>query len=137
MNENYTDIGHLTDLTESDQNKKKHHAVKHFNYFLRQNRYIAFVNISEMKMSDVTDAIAGEFATYMARFARVGCRIDRPLLSYLTAYGYLSAWKMYFVSKYKDETLNPVFGKDKWGTYLRAIYKEKSRQARDEGKVRN
>ena len=136
LNDNYTDIGHLKELTESDQNKKKkHHAVKHFNYFMRQTRSIRFNHISVMNMSDVTDEIADIFATYMACYARFGCRVDRPLLSYLTSYGYLSAWKMYFVTKYKYETLNPVFGKDNWGTYLRAIYKEKSCQARAEGKV--
>ena len=86
-------------------------------------------------MADIDDASMGEFATFLALKATKYCLPDQPLIKYLTAYGYLSAMKMYFVNKFKNEPLSPVFEPLKFRQYLNAIFKTKSEQARNSGEV--
>ena len=90
---------------------------------------------NDYKMEDINDNLMGRFATYLGNHATKGCDPNKPLLAYLTAYGYMSALKNWFCMKYKDDKIPSVFEKDKWLKYLTAIYKVKSQQARQLGQV--
>ena len=86
-------------------------------------------------MSDITDELVGEFATYLGKFARSYCNINKPLLMYLTAHGYLSAFKNHFEAKVRNETGPKYFDPAPWSKLLASIYKEKADQAREGGFV--
>ena len=105
--EEFTKIGHLVDLKDGNKNKdKKNSALKHLQYYLeRQNTFPHLKHVNDIqRMADITDEFVGEFATYLGRFARSYCNINKPLLMYLTAHGYLSAFKSHFESVFRNET---------------------------------
>ena len=136
--EDFTNIGHLVDLKDGQKNKqKKSSTIKHFSYFLRnQNTFDKIKVLSDIKsMSDITDELVGEFATYLGKYARSYCDVNKPLLKYLTAHGYLSAFKMHYEGLFRNQESPLCFHPTKWSSFLRSIYKEKAQQARDGGYV--
>ena len=136
--QDFTKIGHLVDLKDGQKNKqKKSSAIKHLDYYLRHQKTFPLLHSSEdiTSMEDITDELVGEFATYLAKFARSYCSIKKPLLKYLTAHGYLSAFKMYYEGLFRNQESPLCFHPTKWSAYLSSIYKEKAKQARDGGFV--
>ena len=77
-------------------------------------------------MADIDDALIGVFSAFLALKATNYCLPNQPLIKYLTAYGYLSAMKMYFVRLFKNQPLSPVFEPLKFRQYLNTIFKAKS-----------
>ena len=86
-------------------------------------------------MADINDDFVGELTTYLGNCARQKCDYLKPLLSYLTAHGYLSAFKMFFLNRDKEMDVPKCFEKDRWRNFFRAIYKTKADQARKSGEV--
>ena len=133
----YTKIGHLVDLKDSEKNKeKKSSAIKHLDYYLSRQKTFPFKNHKEMTLKDINDYFCGNFATYLVKYAHMYCNVNKPLLKYLTAHGYMSAFKMYFEGAYREEMSPMCFEPLKWRKYLQSIYKEKAQQAREGGYVR-
>jgi len=136
LDENYTDIGHLVQMVGGESNKdKKRQTLKHVNYYLKHQKTFPFKCYKDMKLSDVNDEFCGALSTYFGRHARKYCSIKKDLLSYLSSYNYMSAYKNIVLDDHKDEPEPAVFAKAKWGKYMRAIFKEKSQQAKKEEKV--
>ena len=133
----YTHIGHLVDLTLGQKNKeKRENALKFLAFFLKNQNDLKIKCVDDIKsMEDIDDQLMGAFSSFLALKATKYCLPNQPLIKYLTAYGYLSAMKMYFVSKFKNEPLSPVFEPLKFRSYLNAIFKAKSQQARNAGEV--
>ena len=136
--EEFTKIGHLFDLKEGNKNRdKKKSALKHLQYYLqRQSTFPHLKDVKDFqKMDDITDEFVGEFATYLGKYARSYCDINKPLLAYMTAHGYLSAFKMHFEVKFREQKTPICFEPSKWKHYLSSIYKIKAEQAREGGFV--
>ena len=134
--DDFTHIGHLVDSTDSEKNKrKKQSAINHLDYFLKNQDKYELKSHNDIKLSDITDDFVGKFATYLSKFARKKCDPSQPLLAYLTAHGYLSAFKMHYINRYKNEKEPPCFDRERWRKFMRAIYKDKSAQARESGQV--
>ena len=138
--ENFTKIGHLVDLKQGSSNRdKKKSAIKHLRYYLaHQKTFPHLTKVEDIKLSDITDKFVGEFATYLGKYARSYCDIKKPLLRYMTAHGYLSAFKMHYEVKHRDEDkmkMPTCFEASKWSQYLSSIYKIKAEQAREGGFV--
>ena len=133
----FTHIGNLVEITQGAKNiEKKKNAIKMINYFLsRQNKY-PFNSFDDVKMKDWNEDFTGTVSFFLALEARKYCLEDQELISYLTAYGYLSALKMAAIDKEPDAELAKTFEPARFKKFLHAIYVAKAEQARLQGKVR-
>jgi len=136
LDENFTDIGNLVDMVSSESNRDKlKSTLKHINFFLRHQSTFPWKAFDEMSLEDHNDSFAGALATYFGRYARKNCNIKNGHLAYLSSYNYMSGYKNLVLDCFKDQPEPAIFSKGKWGKYLRAIFREKSQQAKKEGKV--
>ena len=86
-------------------------------------------------MSDINDDLVGKFATYLGEHARLRCNPEAPLLRYLSALGYLSGFKNWFLNKYKEEEIPRVFQRENFRKNLCSIQKFKLAQAHANNEV--
>ena len=128
---------HIADVTSGEKNaQKKESALNHFDYFLQNSNFVSQASNKRLRvhddvqMCDIDDIMTGKFATYLAKEARVNCNPKSKLLKFLSSYGYLSAWKMHYLKKYRSAETSVVFSKEKWSLYMGDLKKEKMRQAR-------
>ena len=133
---------HISDVTAGEKNaQKKESALNHFDYFLANSNFVSTSSNKRLRtnddvqMDDIDDIMTGKFATYLAKEARVNFNPKKKLLKFLSSYGYLSAWKMHYMKKYRSVE-NPIpFTKEKWSLYMGNLKKEKMRQARTNNEV--
>ena len=118
--------------TESESNdKKKKHSMKHFDYYLSKcGEKYSFTSHKTMKYEDINKDLVGKYTTYLGELARQRMSPNLPLLKYLSALGYLSAFKCWCLDKWDNHDKPKVFEKDNWKRYLRSIRKMKLKQAR-------
>jgi len=101
----------LEESAKFSTERKEKHALNHLNYFLRKNPGTAGKTAETLAYTELQHELFGQYATYLATDARHGALDSGPLLSLNTATGYFSATKMYFVKKFVNQNLPPVFEK--------------------------
>ena len=131
-------LANIVDAMEGKKNtQKKSSAMNHFKYFLKNfyaNKNLTLENDFK-DYSNLNDDLMGKYGTYLANHARQYCKENTDLLSYSSAYGYLSATKSYFTSKFRNITIPPVFQPTAWSKYLSSLTKRKAAIARESNKV--
>ena len=127
----YSQLVHASDLAESKSNQKKYkQAIKHVDHFLVNNSSFEPNSFEELNHTDITDELLGKLATYFGTEARQQCDQNKPLLKYLSAHGYMSAFKNAYLKKFRNAKENPPFFEAaRWGKYLKSIYKLKYNHA--------
>ena len=123
----------MIEKTEIESNdKKKKHSMKHFDYYLSKCAMdeFSFTSHKSMKYEDIDKKLLGKYTTYLGELARQRMSPNLPLLKYLSALSYLSAFKCWCLDKWDDRDKPKVFEKDNWKRYLRSIRKMKLKQAR-------
>ena len=127
-------IENIMENVHSKKNRDKwKSALTHFNHFLK-NYYDG--DLSEVTAVDqINDHLMGTFSTYLAKFATKHCKDGAELISFSSAYGYLSAVKSHFMYKFRDQNLPAVFELDKWKKYMRGVHKVKAAIARENNQV--
>lgn len=123
-----------TESTSAD--KKKRCALNHLNHYLKNTDPTEhyFHHHNQIKPQDLTDEFIGKFATYLGKHARIQMRINTKLVKWLTAVGYLSGFKSYFLQKFKNNKPS-VFDKKNFKQYYTALRKYKMAHACETGEV--
>ena len=135
---------HIAKHAHSRENgQKKKLALKHFDFFLKNyykpegKRPVRTLTHVDIKPHMINDYMCGTFSSYLTQKARQKWLPNKPLLMFGSSYGYLSAWKNYYIRKYKDEPCPKPFRKVKWSTYMRDVKKVKSAMCRKDGTIRH
>jgi len=134
------------DLNASAANKERL-ALNHFNYFLKTYCVQIGINVveavaipyhgiprksSNKAVFEFWDLMIGAFITYMGNHARIGCNPEAERLKRGSAAQYCSSVKGFFVNKFRNEPVIPVFQDKQWSklmTKLRGKYREANRAA--------
>jgi hypothetical protein len=132
VEERYERIGHIFDEGEKHSAQaKKSSAMSHFDQFLKiyfkvkgnsfKLKGVEIVpNHKQLEPDNINDHIVGHFATYLGKCARTKDKKKAPL-SYSTARGYFSSFKMYFLHKFSGDKTPEVFRNQKFRMYATAL----------------
>jgi hypothetical protein len=119
----YESIGHIFVVgAKHSAEEKKNSSMGHFDDFLKI--YFRGKSIvprhKDLNITDVNDALVGSFATYLGQVARTKNKKKEPL-SYSTARGYFSSFKMYFLHNFRSKRTPEVFKDQKFRMYATAM----------------
>jgi hypothetical protein len=130
--ERYERIGHIFNEGEKHSAQaKKNSAMAHFDLFLlvffrlvgnyfMLNGVAIIPNHKQLQPKDITDKLVGNFATFLGKCARTKDKKKAPL-SYSTARGYFSSFKMYFLHKFSGSKTPEVLTNQKFRMYATAL----------------
>ena len=134
------DFTMLVNLVESTTGQSTNNmyksALNHLDYFLINSKFKSQTH-DEIEKIDINSDFIGTLAAYFGEHARLKCDPSKELLSFNSAYNYLSSIKNYYCKKYKDEQPPSILLKENFGPFLRSIYKAKLTWARNNNEVRN
>ena len=129
------------DLNASAANKERQ-ALNHFNHFIKTYCVQIGINVvvadaipyrgiprkpSDKAVFEFWDLMVGAFVTYMGNHAKIGCNPEAERLKQGSAAQYCSSVKSFFVNKFRNEPVIPVFQDKQWSklmTKLRGKYRE-------------
>ena len=133
----YSSMKHAAELSQSkSQIKKMASALVHVNKFLADSNLFPFKTFDEILPEHINDRFLGLLATYFGKEAKSIYKNKGKPLAYLTAVGYMSAFKSSFILKYRHlKELPPFLQQDRWHSYLSSIYKLKYKYAIENGQV--